>query len=99
MSEEDNVSPASATPSQACNGSDLRNLRSKMADEINCYTAEDISELAKVKLETLAYWRKHGKGPKSIRWGDAYLYPKTSLMEFVNGLMNTGQDEFTKKCL
>ncbi|GLX90975.1 hypothetical protein Pfra02_35430 [Pseudomonas fragi] len=70
-----------------------------MADEVNCFTAEDISELAKVKLETLAYWRKHGKGPKPIRFGDAYLYPKVALIEFVNGLMNTGQDEFTRKCI
>jgi len=99
MPAEDNVSPASATPSHDCNGSGLRNLRRKMADEINCYTAEDISELAKVKLETLAYWRKHGKGPKPIRWGDAYLYPKISVMEFINGLINTGQDEFIRKCI
>ncbi|MNG17964.1 hypothetical protein D3C84_1019880 [compost metagenome] len=70
-----------------------------MADEVKCFTAEDISELAKVKLETLAYWRKHGKGPKPIRFGDAYLYPKISVIEFINGLMDTGQEEFTRRCI
>lgn len=97
MSSADNVAPTPAMPCRNERG--LSNLRSKMADEVNCFTAEDISELAKVKLETLAYWRKHGKGPKPIRFGDAYLYPKASLIEFVNGLMNTGQDEFTRKCI
>jgi len=99
MSSADNVAPTPAMPSHYRNERGLSNLRSKMADEVNCFTAEDISELAKVKLETLAYWRKHGKGPKPIRFGDAYLYPKVALIEFVNGLMNTGQDEFTRKCI
>lgn len=99
MSSADNVAPTPAMPPHCRYERGLSNLRSKMADEVNCFTAEDISELAKVKLETLAYWRKHGKGPKPIRFGDAYLYPKVSLIEFVNGLMNTGQDEFTRKCI
>lgn len=101
MSSTDTVALSTAPPTRDLNESGLRNLRSKMADEINCYTAEDISELAKVKLETLAYWRKHGKGPKPIRFGDAYLYPKNSVMAFISSLMDTGhgQDEFIKKCI
>ncbi|MBT0622560.1 hypothetical protein KIH32_01485 [Pseudomonas fluorescens] len=77
----------------------MSDLRSKMADEINCYTAEDISELAKVNLETLAYWRKHGKGPKPIRFGAAYLYPKNAVMDFISSLMDTDPDEFIRKCI
>ncbi|MFW9087764.1 hypothetical protein ACOI7N_24895 [Pseudomonas sp. P2758] len=77
----------------------MSDLRSKMADEINCYTAEDISELAKVNLETLAYWRKHGKGPKPIRFGSAYLYPKNAVMDFISNLMDTDPDEFIRKCM
>ena len=99
MSSVDNVAPTPATPPHCRNESGLSNLRRKMADEVNCFTAEDISELAKAKLETLAHWRKHGKGPKPIRFGDAYLYPKILLMVFINGLMDTGQDEFTRKCI
>ena len=76
---------------------DVSNLRSKMADEINCYTAEDISELAKVTLDTLAYWRKHGKGPKPIRFGSAYLYPKNAVMEFVGSLMEVDSDDFIRR--
>lgn len=98
MSPEDNAAPSPTTPLRSYE-STLSSLRSKMADEVNCYTAEDISELAKVKLETLAYWRKHGKGPKPIRFGDAYLYPKKSVTEFIGSLMDTGQDDFIKKCI
>ncbi|MGR6496919.1 helix-turn-helix domain-containing protein [Pseudomonas fulva] len=77
----------------------MSDIRSKMADEVNCYTAEDISELAKVNLDTLAYWRKHGKGPKAIRFGSAYLYPKIAVMEFINNLMDTDQDSFIRQCI
>ena len=77
----------------------MSDVRSKMAHEINCYTAEDISELATVNLETLAYWRKHGKGPKPIRFGSAYLYPKNAVMEFISGLMETDQDDFIRRCI
>lgn len=83
MFSADDIAPTPATPPHSTHESGLSNLRSKMAYEVNCFTAEDISELAKVKLETLAYWRKHGKGPKPIRFGDAYLYPKASLIEFL----------------
>ena len=79
--------------------SDMSDIRSKIAGEINCYTAEDISELAKVNLDTLAYWRKHGKGPKPIRFGSAYLYPKNAVMDFIGSLIETDSDEFLRKCM
>lgn len=74
-------------------------LRRRMADDINCFTAEDLSELAMVKLETLDYWRKHGKGPKSIRFGTAYLYPKSSVIEFISALSEGSSDEFLRRCI
>ena len=74
-------------------------LRRKMADEISCFTAEDLSELAMVKLETLDYWRKHGKGPKAIRFGTAYLYPKSSVIEFVSALLEGPGDDFYRRCI
>ncbi|MNP43060.1 hypothetical protein D3C76_1368580 [compost metagenome] len=74
-------------------------LRRKMADEINCFTAEDLSELAMVKLETLDYWRKHGKGPKSIRFGTAHLYPKSSVIEFVNAMSEGPSDEYIRRVI
>jgi len=55
--------------------------------------------LAKVNLDTLAYWRKHGKGPKPIRFGSAYLYPKNAVMDFIGSLIETDSDEFLRKCM
>lgn len=77
----------------------MSDIRSRIAHEINCYTAEDISELAKVSLETLAYWRTHGKGPKPIRFGLAYLYPKNAVMEFIGSLMDVDSDDFIRRCI
>lgn len=74
-------------------------LRRKMADEVNCFTAEDLSELAMVKLETLEYWRKHGKGPKPIRFGAAFLYPKSSVIEFVNAMSEGPGDEYIRRVI
>jgi hypothetical protein len=74
-------------------------LRRKMADEINCFTAEDLSELAMVKLETLDYWRKHGKGPKPLRFGNAFLYSKSSVIEFVSALSEGPGDDFLRRCI
>lgn len=77
----------------------MSDIRSKIAHEINCYTAEDISELAKVNLDTLAYWRKHGKGPKPIRFGSAYLYPKNAVIEFIGSLVEADSDDFIRRCI
>lgn len=77
----------------------MSDIRSRMAHEVNCYTAEDISELAKVSLETLTYWRTHGKGPKPIRFGSAYLYPKNAVMEFIGSLMDVDSDDFIRRCM
>lgn len=74
-------------------------LRRKMADDINCFTAEDLSELAKVKLETLEYWRKHGKGPQPIRFGNAFLYSKASVTEFIGSLCDGPGDDFMMRCI
>ena len=70
-----------------------------MADEINCYTSEDIGELANVSMETLAYWRTHSKGPKPIRFGSAYLYPKNAVMEFIGSLTEVDSDDFIRRCI
>lgn len=77
----------------------MSDLRRKIADEVNCYTAEDLSELAKVKIETLEYWRKKGKGPKAIHFGNAYLYPKSAVIEFISGLIDSVNDDFIMKCI
>ncbi|UUT24118.1 helix-turn-helix domain-containing protein [Pseudomonas sp. T8] len=77
----------------------MSDIRRRIADEINCYTAEDISELAKVKMETLEYWRKKGKGPKAIHFGSAYLYPKASVMEFIAELTKGPSDDFIRRCI
>lgn len=70
-----------------------------MADEINCFTAEDLSALAMVKLETLEHWRKHGRGPKPIRFGNAFLYSKPSVVEFVSTMFEGPGDDFYRRCI
>lgn len=48
-------------------------------------TPEEVSALlrGKVKVSTLAKWRREGKGPPFIYAGGSVLYPKKSFEEWI----------------
>lgn len=74
-------------------------VRRKIADELGCYIAEDVLEIAQIKQSTLDYWRMHGTGPEYIIFGKAYLFPKAKLAEHVMGLLRTVNKDFVRSCI
>jgi hypothetical protein len=61
---------------------DLERVRA-LADRLDCIPEEDFCALGKIAPATAEAWRKRGTGPEYILLGNAYLYPKEALAEFL----------------
>lgn len=53
-----------------------------IAAEFDCITEDDFCLLALIEPNTAASWRKRGKGPAYILFGNRYLYPRTAISEY-----------------
>jgi predicted site-specific integrase-resolvase len=65
-------------------GTDLQLARA-LAESVGHVIEEDAAALARVKPETLEAWRKRGKGPAWVRWGNRVMYPREAIREFLQG--------------
>lgn len=58
-----------------------------LAHSLDCITDEELQVLADATPGTVEAWRKRGKGPKYILFGNRYLYPRKGLAEHLNTLV------------
>lgn len=63
-------------------GTDLQRARA-LAESVDHVIEEDAAALASVKPETLEAWRKRGKGPAWVRWGNRVMYSREAIRSFL----------------
>lgn len=56
---------------------------SVLAQSLDCLVEADLCLLADITPSTAESWRKRGKGPAYVLVGNKYLYPRSSLLEFL----------------
>ena len=59
----------------------------QLARSLDCIPDEELQALAKVKASTTLAWRKRGKGPAYIVFGNAILYPRAAVAEYLQSLV------------
>lgn len=59
----------------------------ELARSLDCIEDAELQALAKVKASTLEAWRKRGKGPAYIVFGNAILYPRAAVAEYLQTLV------------
>ena len=65
---------------------DVARLR-QLADELDCYTQDDLQLLGDIGEVTEESWRKRGKGPPAIRCGNRFLYPRPGVRVWLQSLI------------
>lgn len=65
---------------------DLNRLRA-IADSLDCLLDEDLQALGGVEPGTTEAWRKRGKGPPYLIFGNRALYPKKPVAAFLQTLV------------
>ncbi|MEV7606096.1 helix-turn-helix domain-containing protein [Paenarthrobacter sp. NPDC089322] len=45
---------------------------------------DEVSELTRIPVATLRYWRHQGTGPKAARLGGRLVYRKSEVIDWVN---------------
>jgi Helix-turn-helix domain len=56
---------------------------SALAQSLDCIAEPDLCLLAKITPSTAESWRKRGKGPAYVLFGNAYLYPRQAVAEYL----------------
>ena len=59
----------------------------ELARSLDCIPDAELQALAKVKASTTEAWRKRGKGPAYIVFGNAILYPRSAVAEYLQTLV------------
>jgi hypothetical protein len=59
----------------------------ELARSLDCIPDAELQALAKVKASTTEAWRKRGKGPAYIVFGNAILYPREAVVEYLKTLV------------
>jgi hypothetical protein len=67
-------------------GGDTPSVR-ELARALDCIEDVELQALAKVKASTTEAWRKRGKGPAYIVFGNAILYPREAVAEYLKTLL------------
>ena len=60
-----------------------------LAQAVDCFTEQDLCELCSITPTTAEAWRKRGTGPTYIRAGNAFLYPREGLREYLMAKQRT----------
>ena len=58
-----------------------------LAHSLDCITEEEVQVLGDATPGTVEAWRKRGKGPKYILFGNRFLYPRKGLAEHLETLV------------
>jgi len=60
--------------------------RRRLAEKLGLLTENQVASLAKAKLTTVEDWRKRGKGPEYILFGNAFFYEFEDILAFIKSL-------------
>ena len=71
----------------------------ELARSLDCIPDAELQALAKVKASTTEAWRKRGKGPAYIVFGNAILYPRASVAEYLQTLVRERRHASTARDL
>ncbi len=52
---------------------------------------EEVSETLRVPVQTLRYWRQHGRGPKSARIGSRVVYRESDVQAWLDEQFEAAQ--------
>lgn len=58
-----------------------------LARSLDCLTEEELGVLAMAEPSTVEAWRKRGKGPDYILFGNRFLYPRAAVYEHLKSLV------------
>jgi len=58
-----------------------------LAAELDCFIDEDLQTLGGIQPGTTDAWRRRGKGPPYLIFGNRVLYPKGPARQFLQTLM------------
>ena len=70
-----------------------------LADKLDCLTETDIMLLGKLSQSTVEAWRKRGTGPAYILLGNRYLYPRTAVANYLEGITRERDSVAAKEAL
>ena len=62
-----------------------------LAAELDCFLDEDIQRIAGVTSGTTDAWRRRGKGPPYLVFGNRTLYPRKPAVEYIQTLIRERQ--------
>lgn len=65
-------------------------MRSELASRLECFTAEEVALLARVQVGSALQWNSTGSGPRSVRLGDARLFPIEGVRAFLTRQLTEG---------
>lgn len=54
-----------------------------LAQSLDCLTEPDLCLLGGITLGTAETWRKRGRGPSYVLFGNRYFYPRQAVAEYV----------------
>lgn len=55
----------------------------ELAYRLDCLTEHELCTLTRTAPDTPSQWRKRGIGPAYVRFGNAFLYPREALTEYL----------------
>jgi len=55
-----------------------------LARLVDCLTENELCRLAGISASTADAWRRRGTGPAYVCLGNAFLYPRQHLVDFMN---------------
>ena len=71
----------------------------QLAQSLDCLAEEDLCILADVEPTTAENWRKRGKGPAYVLFGNRFLYPRKAVAEFLERRVRERRDVPVKALL
>ena len=80
-------------------GRDNESTVRELARSLDCIEDSELQALAKVKASTTEAWRKRGKGPAYIIFGNAILYPRSAVAEYLQSLVRERSGAATARSL
>ena len=58
-----------------------------LAASLDCFTEGELQALANATPKTVEAWRKRGKGPAYVLFGNRFLYPRSGVADYLKTLV------------
>jgi hypothetical protein len=71
----------------------------ELARSLDCILDSELQGLGNIKASTTQAWHKRGKGPAYIVFGNAILYPRAAVAEYLQSLVRERANASTARSL